>query len=89
MPFSVMEAMASGLPVASTDVGDVATMLGEGACAFLAAKEDRALAAALRPLLVDAPLRHRIGAAMRARAEAEYDQERMFQAYARLIEAPP
>ncbi|MDR7510947.1 MAG: glycosyltransferase [Armatimonadota bacterium] len=89
MPFSVMEAMASGLPVASTDVGDVATMLGEGGRAFLAPKDDRALAAALRPLLVEAPLRHRIGAAMRARAETEYDQERMFQAYARLIEAPP
>lgn len=86
MPFSVMEAMASGLPVASTDVGDVAAMLGEGGRAFLTPKDDRALAAALRPLLADAPLRHRIGVEMRARAEAAYDQERMFQAHAALIE---
>lgn len=88
MPFSVMEAMASGLPVASTDVGDVAAMLGEPGRPFLAPKDDRALAAALRPLVSDAPLRHRTGVAMRARAEAEFDQERMFQAYAALIEAP-
>lgn len=88
MPFSVMEAMATGLPVASTNVGDVAAMLGEESRDFLAPKDDRALAAALRPLLADAPLRHRIGAANRAKAEAEYDQERMFQAYATLIQVP-
>ncbi len=86
MPFSVMEAMASGLPVASTDVGDVAAMLGEAGRPFLTPREDRALAAALRALLADAPLRHRLGAAMRVKAEAEYDQERMFQAYAALID---
>lgn len=86
MPFSVMEAMASALPVASTDVGDVAAMLGEAGRPFLAPKDDGALAAALRPLLAEAPLRHRVGAANRAKAEAEYDQERMFQAYARLID---
>ena len=86
MPFSVMEAMASALPVAATDVGDVAAMLGEAGRPFLAARDDRALAAALRPLVTDAPLRHRIGMALRARAEAEFDQERMFQAYAGLID---
>ncbi|WP_439576691.1 glycosyltransferase [Elioraea sp.] len=86
MPFSVMEAMATGLPVASTDVGDVAAMLGAESRPFLAPKDDRALAAALRPLLAEAPLRHRLGAANRARAEAAYDQEAMFQAYARLID---
>jgi glycosyltransferase involved in cell wall biosynthesis len=86
MPFSVMEAMASGLPVASTDVGDVATMLGEEGRPFLAPKDDRALAAALRPLVTDGPLRHRIGAAMRARAEAEYDEAAMAARYAALFE---
>jgi glycosyltransferase involved in cell wall biosynthesis len=86
MPFSVMEAMASALPVASTNVGDVAAMLGEGSRDFVAPKDDRALAAALRPLLAEALLRQRIGMANRARAEAAYDQETMFQAYARLID---
>lgn len=86
MPFSVMEAMASGLAVASTDVGDVRVMLGPENAPHLAALEAAALAAALRPLLADAALRARRGAANRARAERLHDQERMFQAYAALIE---
>ncbi|MDO9710535.1 glycosyltransferase [Paracraurococcus lichenis] len=86
MPFSVMEAMASGLPVASTDVGDVRVMLGPGHAAQVAALDPGALAAALRPLLADAALRARLGAANRLRAEQAYDQETMFKAYAALLE---
>lgn len=86
MPFSVMEAMASGLAVASTDVGDVRVMLGAESGAHLAAPDAAALAAALRPLLGDAALRARLGAANRARAEQLYDQETMFQAYAELLD---
>jgi glycosyltransferase involved in cell wall biosynthesis len=86
MPFSVLEAMASGLPVASTDVGDVRHMLGEGSAQHLAAKEDAALAAAIRPLLGDAALRARLGSANRAKAERDYDQEAMFAAHARLLD---
>lgn len=88
MPFSVLEAMATGLPVASTDVGDVRHMLAPENQAFLAnGMSDAALAAALRPLLEDAALRARLGLANRRRAEAAFDQETMFQAYAALIEA--
>jgi glycosyltransferase involved in cell wall biosynthesis len=86
MPFSVMEAMASGLPVASTDVGDVRSMLAAEGAAHIAARDAEALAAALRPLLMDASLRARLGAANRAKAERDYDQEAMFQAYAALID---
>ncbi|WP_270937763.1 glycosyltransferase, partial [Falsiroseomonas oryzae] len=85
MPFSVMEAMASGLPVATTEVGDVRVMLPPEAAQQLAALDPAALAAALRPLLADAALRARLGAANRAKAERDYDQETMFQAYAALI----
>lgn len=85
MPFSVMEAMASGLAVASTDVGDVRVMLPAEAAPHVAALEDGALAAALRPLLADPALRGRLGAANRAKAERDYDEETMFQAYAALI----
>jgi len=87
MPFSVLEAMASGLPVAATDVGDVRTMLVSGNAPYLAARDDAALAAVLRPLLADAGLRRRLGAENRVKAERDYDQETMFQAYAALIEA--
>lgn len=86
MPFSVMEAMASGLAIASTDVGDVRVMLGAAGQGHVAALDDAALAAALRPLIDDAALRARLGAANRAKAERDYGQETMFQAYAALIE---
>lgn len=89
MPFSVLEAMASGLAVAATDVGDVRAMLAAKNAPFLAACDDAALAAALRPLLADAALRQQIGQANRAKAEQDYDQEKMFQAYATLIDATP
>jgi glycosyltransferase involved in cell wall biosynthesis len=86
MPFAVLEAMASGLAVASTDVGDVAAMLSAENRPHLAALDDRALADALGPLLRDAPLRVSIGRANRARAEQVFDQEAMFQAHASLID---
>jgi glycosyltransferase involved in cell wall biosynthesis len=86
MPFSVLEAMASGLAVASTDVGDVRAMLAPEQGAFVVAKDDAALAGALARLLADAALRGRLGAVNRAKAEAEYDAARMFAAYAGLID---
>jgi glycosyltransferase involved in cell wall biosynthesis len=86
MPFSVMEAMASGVAVASTEVGDVRVMLPQEAAPLLAARDPAALAAAIRPLLLDPALRARMGALNRAKAERDYDQETMFQAYASLID---
>jgi len=86
MPFSVMEAMAAGLPVASTAVGDVPVMVAEENRPFVVPKEEAALADALAGLLDDAALRARLGAANRAKAEQDYDQEVMFAAYAGLIE---
>jgi glycosyltransferase involved in cell wall biosynthesis len=85
MPFSVMEAMASAVPVAATAVGDVRVMLPEEAAPNLAALDPASLAAALRPLVRDEALRHRLGALNRAKAERDYDQETMFRSYAALI----
>lgn len=89
MPFSVLEAMASGLPVAATEVGDLRAMLSTANLTHLAARDDAALAAALRPLLGDADLRARLGAANRAKAEEDYDAEVMFGRYAALIDGGP
>lgn len=82
-PISLVEAMAAGLPVASTDVGDVREMV---------AAENRAhivtplgsLAGALKPLVLDEGLRKRLGAANRARAVGEYDEDAMIARYAAL-----
>ncbi|HEY2618638.1 MAG TPA: glycosyltransferase family 4 protein [Acetobacteraceae bacterium] len=46
MPLSVIEAMASGLPVAATDVCDVAAMVAAGNQAFVIPVEDAAMATA-------------------------------------------
>ncbi|WP_291298702.1 glycosyltransferase [Elioraea sp.] len=88
MPFSVLEAMASARSVAATDVGDVRAMLPEAQGRFLTPRDDAALAAALRTLLADAALRAGLGAANRAKAEREFDQEAMFEAYAALFDGP-
>lgn len=86
MPISVIEAMAAGLPVAATDVGDVQTMLATENTQFIGPRTDEALAGSLLSLLRDPALRRRVGEANRAKAQLDYDQERMFQAYASLFD---
>jgi glycosyltransferase involved in cell wall biosynthesis len=77
MPLSVLEAMASGLPVAATDVGDVAAMLDPANRPYVVAREDDALAGALACLAAQGDRRAALGAANRARAEAEFTEARM------------
>lgn len=85
MPLSVLEAMAAGLAVAATDVGDVAAMLAEANRPFVTPLDDAALARAMAALL-DAPERRAaVGAANRARAAREYDEATMVQRYAALF----
>lgn len=86
MPLSVLEAMAAGLPVAATDVGDVRAMLDPANGPYVVPKDDAALAGALRALLRDRGAARRVGAANRARAEREFDQETMFRTYAALFD---
>ena len=86
MPISVLEAMACGLPVATTDVGDVRAMLAEENGRFVVPKQDEAaLAEAMRALLADAALRRAAGEANRARAEREFDERVMVATYGRLF----
>ena len=81
-PISVVEAMAAGLPVAAPAVGDVPDMVAAENRPYIVAGGDEAgLADALVTLAQDPALRARIGAANRARAQAEYEEAAMIAAY--------
>ena len=84
MPLSVIEAMASGLPVVSTDVGDVRLMVADSNGPFVTGLDATALAGALGKLIADPALRRRIGSANRAKAERDFDQAAMFAAHGAL-----
>jgi glycosyltransferase involved in cell wall biosynthesis len=68
MPLSVLEAMAAGLPVVATDVGDVARLVTTECGTVVPVADARRLADALRGPLLDADLRRRQGEASRKRA---------------------
>ena len=85
MPISVLEAMASGLPVAATDVGDVAAMLDLANRPYVVAREDGALADALASLAARSDLRAALGAANRVRAKAEFAEADMITAWCDLF----
>jgi glycosyltransferase involved in cell wall biosynthesis len=82
MPLSLMEAMAAGLPVAATDVGDIAGMVSDANRPFIApAHDEPALAAAIAALARDPALRRTLGAANAAKARAEFGVETMVAAH--------
>lgn len=78
MPISLLEAMASGLPVLATDVGDIGLIVAPENRRLVVARDDeRQLAAGLGELVADPALRKRLGAENRARVLAEYREETM------------
>ena len=85
MPLAVLEAMASGLPVVATDVGDIRAMLTPDNGDFVVPPDDARLADALRRLLSDPAQGRAIGAMNRQKAERDYDQAAMFAAYEGLL----
>ena len=83
MPLGVLEAMASALPVVSTDVGDVATMVSPGNAAFVTKLDDQSgLARSILALSDNAVTRQSLGEANKAKAFAEFDYRIMAKAYA-------
>jgi glycosyltransferase involved in cell wall biosynthesis len=87
MPLSVLEAMASGLPIVSPEVGDVAAMVGEAGGLVTRKGDEAGLAAALRRVSADQDFRRRAGDANRARAVAEFSIVRMTESYRALFMA--
>jgi starch synthase len=76
-PYSVLEAMAAGVPVVSTTVGAIPEMVGDHVAGILVPPGDhRALAGAIATLLDDPERRRRMGAAARARVLERFDARR-------------
>lgn len=88
MPIAVLEAMATGLPVASTDVGDVRTMLSAAnRTSVVPPGQEEAFAACLAALMKDPAARRTLGQANRTRCVQEFGIDGMVQAYRRLYRA--
>ena len=77
MPYSVLEAMASGLAVASVDVGDVKDMVAQANKPFIADKGDDHFVEVLETLLKDRSAREAIGEKNRTRVAQTYSQALM------------
>lgn len=85
MPIAVVEAMAAGLPVVAPPVGDVRAMVAAENLPFITEHHGEVrLRDAMQALAADADLRRHVGAANRAKAQAEFDEETMIARYARL-----
>jgi glycosyltransferase involved in cell wall biosynthesis len=73
----LIEAMATGLPVVSTNSDGVVDIVVDGQTGIMVPRQDaRALANGLERLIVDPDLRARMGRAGRARVEELFDQEK-------------
>lgn len=84
---AIMEAMAAGLPVLATRVGDNEVLVEDGNTGFLVTSQDQeALADRMKRLLADARARRRMGRLGRERVEKRFSRRRMWAEYKQVYE---
>lgn len=87
-PKALLEAAACARPIVTTDVTGCRQVIEDGVEGFIVpARSSQGLADAMRRLAEDKALRHRMGAAARARAEARFGQERVVQMHFEIYRA--
>jgi glycosyltransferase involved in cell wall biosynthesis len=86
MPMTVLEAMALGVPVVATDVGDVCSMLDGGGGICVPPRDAEAMARACTTILSDESRRLAMGTAGTRRAAA-FDSSAMVHSYELLFRA--
>jgi glycosyltransferase involved in cell wall biosynthesis len=85
-PRAIMEAMATGLPIVTTNAGFCADIVSDGVEGFvLGGEPDREVIGALEVLLGDEAMRERMGRAARSRAEEEFDSVKLYDRYRALV----
>jgi glycosyltransferase involved in cell wall biosynthesis len=88
IPLTLIEGMAAGLPVVSTDVGGVHEVVQPGVTGVLVpAGHDAQLAEAILLIASDPSLRTRMGERGAERARQEFSEGRMHERYRQLLEA--
>ena len=83
LPMSILEAMSCAKPIVASRVGGIVEALN-GGIGFLVSNELLSIEASMNELLGSSEARQRFGQASRARYEATYSAEKMWEGYLRL-----
>jgi glycosyltransferase involved in cell wall biosynthesis len=87
LPLALVDSMLAGLPVVASRVGSIPEAITDGEQGLLVPPEDpAALAAALRRVAEDEPLRQRLGSAARSKAVGRFTADAMARRYEQLYE---
>ncbi len=85
IPVALMEAMAQGIPVISTQTGGIPELIGDGAGLLVPPEDPEALALALEQLILDPGLRSQLGHAGNRRVVQQFNIQHTTAELTRLI----